>query len=299
MPSFRLALVMAVAIISVVFGQSAVEPLQLGDDVQYRYGVLITVTTQENHVSVWRWVRGEYCAAQQLVIPELLRHSLSDDPGVGSLALDQSRVPEIIDRMIKHGETELAKYGVSAQDSLIFLSCGAGVRRLVPVLRDGIMGQLRELLSATNFLFEDQYLRLESGEEEGMHHWLALTAHWSWNNRTKDHLDAHDDVPAAQYGKDIRRTGFIDISSLAASVTFQPVNQHSILESLLVLDFVRPVRVYSRAFMHYGYDGLHSSIDTKIFRSFLSRFEFEKKLFSHVLAFCFCFYLLSLVFDKI
>ena len=100
MPSFRTILLVAVALAFEVFGQS-VHSEEVRNDSQFRYGVLITATTEENHVTVWRWERGEYCALQELVIPELLHHSLSSDPGVGSLALDQSQIPVIINKMIK------------------------------------------------------------------------------------------------------------------------------------------------------------------------------------------------------
>ena len=82
---------------------------------------------------------------------------------------------------------------------------------------------------SAGFAFDSHNLKLDSGEEDGMFRWLSLVMQWK-----RKRLHHQPAVSAVHFGKYGKQLGVIEFARLTSRITFQPEDQHGILQNLQV-----------------------------------------------------------------
>lgn len=130
----------------------------------------------------------------------------------------------------------------------LYVKATAGMRALDQATRDFVMDSIRDFLQNPEwnpFHFKRDFVRVISGEEEGVYGWLAV------NSAMKTLLS-----PPAE------TVGALDMGGSSTQITFSPLYT-SVLEDFNVIHLGNTVvRLYSHSFLGYGWNDAFSRLST-------------------------------------
>jgi apyrase len=133
-------------------------------------------------------------------------------------------------------------HGVNAPDVPIYLGATAGLRLVEPVQRELTMTRIKDLLHNSDFIFQNSWARVISGEEEGIYDWLTI-------NYIKNG-GALPDRSSPTYGA-------LDLGGASTQISFSTRGRRLLRSNKEAF----PLRIdgsnyllYSHSFLHYGAD---------------------------------------------
>ena len=94
--------------------------------------------------------------------------------GLSFFALEPERIKPILDELIDFAKHHLSDLKSRWSSYPIYLKGTAGLRDLLPKLRDGVMSEVQHVLERSGFYFHKRQATVISGEEEAAFAWLTL-----------------------------------------------------------------------------------------------------------------------------
>ncbi|CAK0803299.1 unnamed protein product [Prorocentrum cordatum] len=126
----------------------------------------------------------------------------------------------------------------------IYLMATAGLRRERPEHRDKLLLDIRDVLRGSQFHFQDDFVRILSGEEEGAFGWLALNA------------------VLGNLGSPLDSVGMLDLGGASFQITFVPQAGEVLGSSYPLLLGGTQTNLYSQSYLQYGYKNLVGEISS-------------------------------------
>lgn len=99
------------------------------------------------------------------------------EPGISSYASMPSSIVDHLTPMIEFAKQTLSNYTDDWGSYPIYFKATGGMRQVKIEAREDIMGRVRSFLSNADhnpFLFESEFARVISGEEEAIYSWAAI-----------------------------------------------------------------------------------------------------------------------------
>lgn len=203
-------------------------------EVQYRYGTMIDAGSEGSRIYIFRWIPRD---KRGIVFPEALS-SKANARGVASFALEPDLAGASLDPLIEYAEHSLQHVRDQWGASPIYLRATAGMRLLTADEREAVLASIRERLRRTNFLFEEDFAVVATGEEEGIYGWLAV-------NYLKGNLRSDRRITAAS------SIGSLDLGGASVQIVFIP--ELSVMSKAFpIMLGPHHLRVYSTSFLHFG-----------------------------------------------
>eukprot|EP00984_Skeletonema_dohrnii_P014928 scaffold6379_cov124-Skeletonema_dohrnii-CCMP3373.AAC.3 len=197
---------------------------------EYSYGCVVDAGSSGSRIFLYRWPIQKDGPTEE-VFNEEITPGISD-PEHGLAALQE---------LVTLARNALPQYHVDARDVPMFLGATAGLRLVEPVQREVTLMRIRDLLHTSDFIFQDKWARVISGEEEGIYDWLTI-------NYMKNG-GALPDRLSPTYGA-------LDLGGASTQISFSSRGRR-----LLRSKEAFPLRIddsnyllYSHSFLHYGVD---------------------------------------------
>jgi Golgi nucleoside diphosphatase len=198
---------------------------------EFEYGLVVDAGSSGSRIFLYKWPSGGGPTTE--VFNEEITPGLSDQEH-GLTAL-QTLVSSASRNLANH------HHGVDAHNVPIYLGATAGLRRLESDEREATMSRIRSLLHKSDFLFEDNYARVISGEEEGVYDWLTI-------NYMKNG-GALPTLSTPTYGA-------LDLGGASTQISFRSRGRRFLMSKdafPLQIDNSKYL-LYSQSFLHYGVD---------------------------------------------
>ena len=157
-------------------------------------------------------------------------------PGISSYASDLSKVSDL-DILLDQARLNLEGEGIKVNDVPFYLGATAGMRVLSVEDRETIMTQIRDFIRGAGFrVDEDHWIRILTGEEEGVFGWLQVN--WSLQTLDPEHR-TKDPV------------GVLDLGGASTQITFMP--NIDIVSNVFPVDVAgEDWRLYTQSFLYFG-----------------------------------------------
>ena len=188
-------------------------------------------------------------------------------PGLSSFNSNQiESISTHLKYLIDHAKQRLVHEKRSWASYRIYLMATGGMRQLPLVEREGIMTTIRDVLSnktLSPFLFERDFARIISGEEEAVFAWLTA-------NYLRGNLKEKEGIMALESS-----IGTLDMGGASTQIAFY-VPDEDILESLFPLNLgpsstLKRIHLYAKSFLQFG----HISARQRHFVDMASRADFN------------------------
>jgi Golgi nucleoside diphosphatase len=187
---------------------------------EFEYGLVVDAGSSGSRIFLYKW-----------------------PSGVGPGLSDQEHGLTALQTLVSSASHNLANHhhGVDAHDVPIYLGATAGLRRLESDEREATMSRIRSLLHKSDFLFEDNYARVISGEEEGVYDWLTI-----------NYLKNGGALPTLS----TPTYGALDLGGASTQISFRSRGRRFLMSKdafPLQIDNSKYL-LYSQSFLHYGVD---------------------------------------------
>ena len=200
---------------------------------EYGYGCVVDAGSSGSRIFLYRWPKqgGEHGATEEVFNEEMT-------PGISDPEHGLAALQELV-TLAKNALPE--HHGVQAHDVPIYLGATAGLRLVQPFERELTMTRIRDSLHNSDFIFQDNWARVISGEEEGIYDWLTI-------NYIKNG-GALPDRLSPTYGA-------LDLGGASTQISFSSRGRRLLRskeEFSLRIDDSNYL-LYSHSFLHYGVD---------------------------------------------
>ena len=213
------------------------EPLKQANG--FQYGVQMDAGSSHTTVYVYKWKERVF----DTVPPSLtqiegdpLFHD-NQEPGISDFAENPSGAGPSIQGLLDSAQAALKKDGIDDVSGVpVFLGATAGMRMLPPAQVTAILHSVRSTVATSKFMYEADFIRVLSGEEEGVFGWLA--ANW---------------LQGTFQGPSDKTYGALDLGGASTQTTFHP--DEAILADFFPLDVARTShQLYTHSYLYYGND---------------------------------------------
>ena len=159
-------------------------------------------------------------------------------PGLSSFALNPEDLKPTLSTLIDYARATLSGREQYFRYYPIYLKGTAGLRDLIPIRRDEVMWNVKQVLADSPFSFHDRQATVISGESEGSFAWLTV-------NIMRNSL--------SEYGEN-DSVGILDLGGASLQVAFVPPKGHYVLEHYFPMDIDpnNPISLYAKSYLHYG-----------------------------------------------
>ncbi|KAL7547024.1 hypothetical protein ACHAWF_010350, partial [Thalassiosira exigua] len=134
----------------------------------FGYGCVIDAGSSGTRIYLYRWPKYNGDGGRASIKVE--RRALFSDERNSGIAEDNGT--DLLDELLSSAQAALPP-SVDLGEVPIFLGATAGMRLLDAASQAKVMGRIRSLLHGSGFLFNDNWARMISGEEEGVYGWLV------------------------------------------------------------------------------------------------------------------------------
>lgn len=197
---------------------------------EYSYGCVVDAGSSGSRIFLYEWPKNGDGRTEEVFHEEIT-------PGISDLEHGLAALQQLVTK----AENALPQYQISARDVPIYLGATAGLRLLEPVQSEITMTQIRDSLHKSDFMFQNNWARIISGEEEGVYDWLAI-----------NYLKNGGVLP----DRSSPTFGALDLGGGSTQISFSSRGRR-----LLRNKGAFPLRIddsryllYSRSFLHYGVD---------------------------------------------
>jgi len=217
------------------------------------YGIIVDAGSTGSRIHVYEWnKRKQHADTNDIIItqapfssPKVIdNHELK--PGVSSYTNNVIQAGESLKDLTDKAEAFLKtkkKLSTQALKKIpIFVQATSGLRRLDPTISSRLIDSIRTFLKKTPFYFKDSYVRILSGEEEGVYGWMTV-------NYFKN-----------TYFKDVTY-GTMEMGAGSSQITF---HYPSVIANSYPLQrkmSTQPVSLYSHSYLFYGVDAVIKRLD--------------------------------------
>jgi len=184
------------------------------------------------HIFEWEPRACAFDEPAPLVVPRMI-DAKSVRPGISSRKPDS--VNQSLAQLVDFAESALAGRRGDWNRFPIYLMATAGLRRERPEQRDKLLLDIRDVLRRSRFHFQDDFVRILSGEEEGAFGWLALNA------------------ALGKLGSPQDSVGMLDLGGASFQITFVPQAGEVLGSSYPLLLGGTQTNLYSASYLQYGY----------------------------------------------
>ena len=164
--------------------------------------------------------------------------SVKTTPGISSYASHPTEAGTSIQPLLNFAiETVLHAEGVTDLSGVpVFLGATAGMRMLPPATITSILSSIQTTVQAAGFMYNPEWIRVLSGEEEGTFGWVAANS-----------------LLGTLTNSSTETVGALDLGGASTQVTFHP--DESILAGFFDLNIASSQhRLYTHSYLYYGAD---------------------------------------------
>jgi len=184
------------------------------------------------HIFGWEPQPCAFDKPSPVVVPRMIE-TKSVRPGISSRKPDS--VNQSLAQLVDFAQSTLAGRREDWDHFPIYLMATAGLRRERPEHRDKLLLDIRDVLRGSQFHFQDDFVRILSGEEEGAFGWLALNA------------------VLGNLGSPLDSVGMLDLGGASFQITFVPQAGEVLGSSYPLLLGGTQTNLYSQSYLQYGY----------------------------------------------
>ena len=130
---------------------------------EYSYGCVVDAGSSGSRIFLYEWPKHGDGRTEEVFYEEIT-------PGISDL---EHGLPAL-QQLVTLAKNALPQYQINARDVPIYLGATAGLRLLEPVQSEITMMQIKDLLHKSDFMFQNNWARIISGEEEGVYDWLTI-----------------------------------------------------------------------------------------------------------------------------
>ena len=195
------------------------------------YGCVVDAGSSGSRIFVYRWPEGGQGPTEEVFHEEITPGISDSEHGIAALK----------DLLNLAKKTLTQHHEVDVKEVPIHVGATAGLRLIEPVQREITMTRIRDLLHESEFMFQNNWARVISGEEEGIYEWLTINYLKNGN--------AFPNNSSPTYGA-------LDLGGASTQISFSSKERR-----LLRRKTAFPLRVddsqyilYSHSFLHYGAD---------------------------------------------
>ena len=213
------------------------EPLKQANG--FQYGVQMDAGSSGTRVYVYKWAERVFHTVPptltQIAGDPLYNHK--QEPGISTFAENPSGAGPSIQGLLDSAQAALKKEGIDDVSGVpVFLGATAGMRMLAPAQVTAIFHSVRSTVANSKFMYNADYIRVLSGEEEGVFGWLA--ANW---------------LLGTFKGPSDKTYGALDLGGASTQTTFHP--EEAILADFFPLDVARTShQLYTHSYLYFGND---------------------------------------------
>ena len=197
---------------------------------EYSYGSVVDAGFSGSRIFVYRWPKHGDGPTEEVFHEEMT-------PGISDLEHGLDALQELVTL----AKNALPQHHPTAQDVPIYLGATAGLRLVDPEQREETLTRIRVMLHASDFMFQDNWARVLSGEEEGIYDWITI-------NYMKNDGALPDRLSPT--------FGALDLGGASTQISFRSRERRLLRRNAafsLRIDDSKYL-LYSHSFLHYGVD---------------------------------------------
>lgn len=205
---------------------------------EFEHGCVVDAGSSGSRIFLYRWPKEVGQGSMMEVFSE------ETAPGIS----EQERGLAAMQVLIAAAKSTLLQNGVDFHDVPIYLGATAGLRLVEPVERELTMMRIRSFLHQSGFIFQDNWARVITGEEEGVYGWLTIN--YMMNGGALPILSS------PTYGA-------LDLGGASTQISFSSEERQA--RRYLRREPVFPISIddskyllYSHSFLHHGVDEARS-----------------------------------------
>lgn len=218
------------------------------EKVKEEYGIVLDAGSTHTNMFVYKWKVSDIIQGTALV-KEIGQCRITDKAGhvrgISDYKMNPEEAGESLQKCIDNKAKRLIPSYVHDK-SPIYLGATAGMRLLNetnPATASQILRSVRKTLAKSSFMFEDNYARIISGEEEGISSWVTVNYLNGALNYSLAVSQRKDEVPR-------RPVGALDMGGASTQITF--VSSDSSQSSANLTLYGKNYTVYTHSFLCYG-----------------------------------------------
>ena len=217
------------------------EPLQTPSvqDNGFQYGIYLDAGSTGTRIYIYKWDKRDFDSVPpvltQIVGNTLLNEKLT--PGISSFAANPAGAVSNIKILLDAGIDKLKTEGITDHSTVpVFLGATAGMRMLDPHQVTAILKNIQATVKASGFMYNAEWIRVLSGEQEGVFGWISA----NWMLHTFN-------------GPSDKTFGALDLGGASTQVTFHP--DEAILDGFFPLEVATTChQLYTHSYLYYGND---------------------------------------------
>lgn len=220
------------------------------EKVKDEYGVVLDAGSTHTNMFVYKWKVGDIIKGTALV-KQIGNCTVTDDEGhvkgISSYRQNPEKAGKSLENCIKSTAKKLIP-SYERKKSPIYLGATAGMRLLNETdssVAKKIISSVRQTLGSSPFMFEDNYARIISGEEEGISSWVTV-------NYLNDALVNSKETNQDESSRSMNRQTFgaLDMGGASTQITFVPTTTAP--NSVKLTLYGKEYSVYTHSFLCYG-----------------------------------------------
>lgn len=194
------------------------------------YGCVVDAGSSGSRIFLYQWPKHGDGPTEEVFNEEIT-------PGIS----DQEHGLAALQELVTQARNALRHYHTSAYDVPIYLGATAGLRLVDSPQKDMTMFRVRQMLHTSDFMFQDNWARIISGEDEGIYEWITI-------NYIKNGGALPDRLSTT--------FGALDLGGASTQISFRSRRRRLLRRKeafpLQIND--SKYELYSHSFLHYGAD---------------------------------------------
>ena len=194
------------------------------------YGCVVDAGSSGSRIFLYQWPKHGDGPTEEVFNEEIT-------PGIS----DQEHGLAALQELVTQARNALRHYHTSAYDVPIYLGATAGLRLVDSPQKDMTMFRVRQMLHTSDFMFQDNWARIISGEDEGIYEWITI-------NYIKNGGALPDRLSTT--------FGALDLGGASTQISFRSRGRRLLRrkEAFPLQIHDSKYELYSHSFLHYGAD---------------------------------------------